>query len=257
MKKYAVITFQFNHYELLREPSVIDEDADYYCITDDKCLRSDKWNIIYLEEFNTDNLTGIQKTYMAKYSFYKYIPTDYEYYFAIDGSMKVTDKLSPILQFMSENEYDIGLSIHPLRNTWNSEYEEWIRTRGLDRKYKNMFDTYAENNGFNPNSSTGLIECTMKIYKNTDNVIKFIDDVYETLKETNNFEDKNDQCYFTLTFRRHYKSLCPMFFCRQLYSNSKYFTKYQHNSNCIFENHFNRSNNPKLLFGENVEIFDF
>ena len=35
MKHYAVITFLFNKYDLLREPFVVDEEADYYCLTYD------------------------------------------------------------------------------------------------------------------------------------------------------------------------------------------------------------------------------
>ena len=97
MKKYSVITFLFNHYDLLREPLVIDENADYYCITDDKNLKSEHWTIIYVKEFDTDKLTGVQKTYMTKYSFYKYIPTDYEYYFTIDAALEIQNKLLPVV----------------------------------------------------------------------------------------------------------------------------------------------------------------
>ena len=65
MKKYAVVTFLFNHYDLLREPIMVDEKVDYYCLTDDKNLKSNVWQIIYLEKMDTDKLTGVQKTYMT------------------------------------------------------------------------------------------------------------------------------------------------------------------------------------------------
>lgn len=115
MKKYAVITFLFNHYDILREPLVIDENAEYYCLTDDKELVSDNWKCIYIDDFNTDELTGIQKTYMCKYSFYKYIPNEYKYYITIDGSIEVADKLTPIIEYAENNGFDIGLSMHPTR----------------------------------------------------------------------------------------------------------------------------------------------
>jgi hypothetical protein len=48
MEKYAVITFMFNNYDLLREPLVVDDNFDYYCLTDDKQLTSNIWKCIYI-----------------------------------------------------------------------------------------------------------------------------------------------------------------------------------------------------------------
>jgi hypothetical protein len=190
-KKYALVTFLFDGYDLLREPLVVDDKFDYYCLTDDKDLKSDTFKCIYIEEFDTDKLSGVQKTYMAKYSFYKYLPSGYEYYFTIDASIEVAYKLYPIVQFMESGKYEVGLSMHPDRSSWRDEYMSWMLARGLDRKYVKAFNEYAESLGLDPNKKNGLIECTVKLYKNSDNVISFIDDVYKTLGETNNFEDKN------------------------------------------------------------------
>ena len=64
MNKYCVATCIFNDYDLDRETLIIDNDCDYYLFTDNKNLTSDNWKIIYLENFDTNILTGVQKTYM-------------------------------------------------------------------------------------------------------------------------------------------------------------------------------------------------
>jgi hypothetical protein len=257
MKKYCVITFLFNDYDLLREPLVCDENFDYYCITDSKKLSSSNWNCIYVEEFDTDKLTGIQKTYMAKYSFLKYIPNEYEIYFTIDASIEITHELTPIANYVKNNKYDIGLSMHPARSSWGSEYACWISSRGLNRKYANIFNDFAKNMGFNPYGRNGLIECTVKIYTNNSIVKDFINEVYETLKKYNNFEDKNDQCYFTCIYSKYMSRLNTLFFTRQLYCDSIYFKSYVHRTNNRWMNDVPIERNPNILFGNRVNLKKF
>ena len=258
MKHYAVITFLFNKYDLLREPVVVDEEADYYCLTDDSTLKSDTWNIIYIDKFDTDKFTGVQKTYMAKYSFYKYLPEVYDYYVTIDAAIEIVGKLSPVIEMFDKYDYNIGLSMHPARDNWLTEYSCWTGSRGLDRKYVKMFEDYATQNGFNPKGKNGLIECTVKIYKNTPDVIGFINNVYTTLGLVNNFEDKNDQCYFTCVLGLHLNRLSPVFFTRNFYACSKYMVSYFHGTNTRVTTGkaVDINYNPRRLFGNIVNLID-
>ena len=255
--KYAVVTFLFNRYDLLREPIMVDENADYYCLTDDKELSSDKWTCLYVPEFDTDDLTGVQKTYMAKYSFYKYIQYKYEYYITIDASIEIASKLSPIIEYTEKNEFDIGLSMHPNRTRWSDEYNEWIKTRGLNPYYAETFYKYSNSLGFDAKAENGLIECTVKVYKNSSNVIDFIDDVYLTLKDVVSFKDSNEQCYLTCVYKRHMKNLNAFFFTRQLYSNSKYFNSYYHKTNQQWINKVSIHDNTNILFDEKISLKEF
>ena len=257
MKKYAVVTFMFNDYDILRDPLVVDENFDYYCLTDDKKLNSNVWKCIYIEKLDNVNLTGVQKTYMAKYSFYKYIPDGYEYWINIDASILVIDKMSNLIERFKYGGYDIGLSIHPDRMRYIDEYAIWEQTRGLDHKYTERFVEFANQNKVNLNEDSGLIECTVKVYKNTKAVVDFIFNVYETLKEWNNFEDKNDQCYFTITYSKYEDNLKTLFFYRQLYSNSIYFNSFIHNTTSRWVNQFTRQTNNRFLINKKRKIIDF
>lgn len=256
MNKFAVITFLFNHYDLLREPLVIDEDADYYCITDDDKLKSNIWKCVYVESLDTDKLSGVQKTYMAKYSFHKLLAYEYEWYITIDASIEIKNKLSPIIKLMENKNADIGLSMHPDNKTWECEYNDWINNRNLDKKYYEIFKTFSIENGFKPTENTGLIECTVKIYKNNKNVLSFIDEVYNTLEKTNNFEDKNDQCYLTCIFHKYDYILNSLFFYRQLYTKSIYFNSYYHNTNIKWQTDKTIYTNTDELFGKKRKLYE-
>lgn len=256
-KKYCVITFLFNGYDLLREPIFVNDDIDYYCLTDDKSLTSKVWKCIYINDFDTDNLSGVQKTYMAKYSFYKFLHKEYEWYMTIDASLEINCDLMPIFKKLENEGFDIGLSMHPVRSIWKDEYLCWIYARNLNKKYYSIFDDYAKKCGFDSNSQTGLIECTIKIYKNTLDVISFIKELYNVLLETNNFEDKNDQCYFTCVFSKYDNVLKSLFFYRQLYTKSKYFKSYYHKTNNAWQTDRTISNNTNILFNKKRELYEF
>ena len=255
--KYAVVTFLFNKYDLLRQPLHVDENADYYCITDDKNLKDDVWKCIYVEDFDTDKLTGVQKTYMMKYSFYQYIPVDYEYFICIDASIEIKNDISEILEYYNKNGIDVGFSVHPFRSRYVDEYNEWMRSRGLSKKYFDIFEKYCNDNNISSGDFSGLIECTVKIFKNTEQTIDFIKDVYDTLLKYCNFADANDQCYFTNEFSKYDGKLKVGFFYRQLLTGSKYFNKYYHNTHTFNHSSNDKSKTNKIIFGKEREILEF
>ena len=115
--KYCIVTLIYNGYEFVREPLEVDENADYFLFTDDKTLRSEKWNVIYLEKFDTNELTGIQKTYITKYQLYKYIPNldKYDYIVRIDGALQLEKSLAPIINYLRTNKYDISVALLKFR----------------------------------------------------------------------------------------------------------------------------------------------
>lgn len=88
MIKYSIVTMVFNNYDLLREPKVVDENAEYVCITDNKELKSDVWKIRYMPALDTDKLSGIQKTYIIKYAkFLNFISNESKYVIRVDASV--------------------------------------------------------------------------------------------------------------------------------------------------------------------------
>ena len=256
MKKYCVVTCIFNDYDLVRDPLKVDNNCSYYLFTDNKNLTSDIWKIIYLPQFDTDELTGVQKTYMWKYSLYKYIPnlSNYDYIIRVDGSILIKDSLAEIIYQMEEFKYDLSIGIHPFRNDRFEEYIAWEKDRNLDTYFEQQYEFFVSDimNGY---MYYGLCENTVQIYKCTKDVFNFLDSCYAYIKYYNEFEDPNDQCYFTDLlyyyidkFRFHWHS-------NKLYIDGQYMCCYEHNTTDVKRNDVD--DNKGLMFNRPIIIDNF
>jgi hypothetical protein len=226
----------FNKYDWLREPIEIDPDADYICITDDKELTSEHWKVIYDPFFDTDNLTGIQKTFIFKYHLYRYIPhiEKYDYIVRIDGSIKIHKSLRGIIEYLDRGKYDISVAPHPWRNNFIDEYNTWITDRNLN---KEKLNTFLRGIGTYNLTMEGLCENTFQIYKNDKEVFNFLDDVYRIMIDaspTKEISDPNDQCYFTYVLYQYFDKLRINYHPATLYRFSDYMKLYCHNSDVVF-----------------------
>jgi hypothetical protein len=120
----------------VREPLEVDKDADYILFTDNKETKSESWNVIYLSEFDTKEFTGVQKTYILKYTFYKYLDlSKYDYLIQLDSSIVIQKSLAPIIEYIRKNDYDISVAPHFWRDDFLKEYSCWTSGRGLQKKY--------------------------------------------------------------------------------------------------------------------------
>lgn len=231
MHKYSVFTFIFNNYEPIRDPLVVDENAEYICVTDDPNLKSDIWKVIYEPKYNTNKLTGIQKTLMTKYTVFDYVSLDSEYIFQVDGSLQITNSLNSLVSYYADNNFDLGVALHPQRNDFLDEYLTWMQYRNLKFDYLYLFIRYIFNH---PSdlvlNNCGLIETTFKIYKNCELVKNFVNDIYKALQEEANFADLNDQCIFTYTLYKHFNNLNVQLFRGNLYMDGLYIRRFWHNT---------------------------
>ena len=254
--KYCVINLIFNNYELVREPLEYDNDCDYLLFTDSKDITSEIWNVIYLEEFDNNHLTGTQKMIKFKYSFYKYIPNinQYKYFIQIDGSMLLKKSLKPIINYIDKNDYDLSIALHPIRDNFIDEYNVWCSERNLDKYYPELFFNIAKDYDY---SLSGLCETGLKIYKNCNIIISFIDDVYKILNKCN-YNDKNEQCYFTYILYKYFKLLNINYHPAALYRFSNFIELKIHNSlnTQYFLNIINKPGEFTKIFNNVVKIND-
>lgn len=253
---YTVITMIFNNYEPIRDPLIIDENAEYICVTDDKNLKSDIWKIIYEPKYDTNELTGVQKTYMTKYSIFDYVSSESEYIIQLDSSILIKSSLNPIIEYYYENNYDLGMAIHPERNDLIDEYHTWERIRGLNHNFLNLFLDYVKLHPYKDFKleKSGLLEWTFKIYKNIPIIKNFINDLYDALKEQSNFKDSNDQCMGMYILYKYINKINAKFFRCNLYMDGLYMERYAHNSlTHILQHH--RKNYKSIEEFENAELY--
>ena len=256
--KYCVVTMLFNKYDWLREPVEVDPDADYICITDDKELKSEHWKVIYDPFFDTDKLTGIQKTFMFKYHLYRYIPhiEKYDYIVRVDGSIIIYKSLKGIVEYLDRGKYDISVAIHPWRNNFIDEYNAWITVRNIG---KEKFDIFLKGIGTYNLSMEGLCENTFQIYKNCKETFNFLDDVYRIMIDaspTKEIIDPNDQCYFTYTLYQYLDKLRINYHPGTLYRFSDYMKLCFHSSDVTFSSEPIAYNKVTKFLGRIIFIND-
>lgn len=255
--KYCVITTITNNYEPPREPLEIDKNADYYLLTDSKTIKSKYWKPIYVKEIDIDTLTGIQKNFILKYQFYKYIPNlnKYSYLFFIDGSIQICKSFNSIINYLDNNKYDLSIGIHPIREYFKDEYNAWVSQRNLNSRYMNIF--FNNIRDYDYENVCGLCETSIKIFKNNKNILNFIDDIHNFMTHTCDNKDANDQCYFTYILYKYINILRINYHSARLYRNSDYMKMFCHNSLDMlqpFELTMYNENDIKPFLGKLIKI---
>lgn len=254
--KYCVITVITNNYDILRNPLIIDDNADYFILTDNKDMKYDHYQTIYVKDVDNDHMSGVQKTFIIKYTFYKYIPElcKYNYIVFMDASIQICKSLNPIINYLHNNKYDLSIGVHPIREYFDDEYNAWVSERKLDTLYmKLFFDSIKDYDYKNIN---GLCEISIKFFSNTKNILNFIDDVHNFMTYVCNNKDANDQCYFTYILYKYIDKLRINYHSAKLYRNSDYMKMYCHNSSYLqpFELIMYDDNDIKKFLGKLIKI---
>lgn len=259
--KYTVLTFLFGDYDTFKEPEEYDENATYICITDRQDLQSRIWNIIYEPSLDTNEFTGIQKSFYIKYHcLWDYIPKDSEYIVRLDASIQIHKSLRPIIEYMKLNNYDCLLQYHNTRTDVIDEYNTWIKERpGYNAEYKDIFIRKMFELGYDINMP-GLLGTTIQIYHIGPNVIQFVKDADNIIQQTSNYMDNNDQCYYTYALYKNFHNLNVLYANTQIIASNFMDYCYHGSDEIMFKNHhaspgFNLSKKIiKPLFNTFIEI---
>ena len=239
MIKYTVLTFLFGDYDTFKEPEEVDENATYVCVTDRKDLTSKVWNIIYEPALDTNAFTNIQKSFYVKYyGLWNYIAKDSEFVVRLDASIQIHKSLRPIIEYMYKNDYDCLLQYHNSRTDVIDEYNAWIRERqGYNPEYKDIFIRKMCELGYDINMS-GLLGTTIQIYHIAPNVIQFVKDANDIINQTSNYQDNNDQCYYTYALYKNFHNLNILFTNTQIIASDYMDYCYHGSDEVVFKNHF-------------------
>ena len=197
-KLYSVVTYLFGDYDILKDPDEIDENAEYICLTDRDDLKSNVWQFKKLNYPNINQYNSWQKTLIARYTVLDYISTDI--CVKIDASVHIKKSINKfILQFNSYSSYNCAYLLHPWRDNYLDEYDEWINTRHLNPIQKEQFLQYCEKNNYDYNSK-GMIMTTFMIVKNNETNKQLDKYVLSELMNNFNFNQRIDQIYYSIIF---------------------------------------------------------
>lgn len=123
--RYSVLTFIVNDYEPVREIQVKHDDVEYVLVTDNPNLKSETWTVKVVENPHPEDPFWL--CYYIRHHPWEYVSSDVVV--KIDGSMHICGDIDPIVDKFNDGGYNIGVLIHPWRNTIPEEYETWIRQR--------------------------------------------------------------------------------------------------------------------------------
>ena len=225
-KKYSLLMYNLNNYELFREPSIVDPECEYLYITDNKNIKTDNFTIIYE---NFDNMGAFEKCYNIRYNLFKYCNTDTCIY--LDGSLKILNSLNKLYTDFINSKCDIGLNIHAERTNIFDEYVTWVNSRNYSindvRKCLNYLNKQKYDLDYN-----GLYQGTLRICKNTElnNAIdkKTLDILYELRNEDD--IERLDQTIYSYVINQFHKDI-KIFPVSSQILYSTYIYKYIHNTN--------------------------
>ena len=245
-KLYSVVTFLFGDYDKLRDPIVVDECAEYICITDRTDLKSDIWEFKNIEGYDISKYNDWQKTLIARYTALNYITTDR--CIILDASVQIKSSLHGFINECVDLE--LGIIVHPFRDSYLDEFDEWINTRNLDIKQKDDFINYCKNNNFDINLK-GFIMITLMYVRNNEKMKSIMNHILMELMNNFDFSIRIDQLYFTVILFNYYRNVVMRHYSYQILI-SKYFTYYYHNSDITHENDYK----PNLCKNEIRQLYN-
>lgn len=247
--KYSILMYNFNNYEILREPLEIDTDAEYIYVTDNKNLKSDKWKIIYDERL--EKMSIFEKCYYVRFHLFDYCTTNVCIY--LDGSIQINRSLHTLYNNFVESNSDIGLSINGCFNDLREDYSFWIKHRNYPKSCadKCLHFLNLEKYDFD---KKGYLECNIRICKNTK-LNKEIDDrTYETLKFLGKPTiERFDQPIYSYIIQKYYNNIKVFCMSRNTVMSS-YLTWCWHNTKNPRKAPI--KTNKCYLFGKQVKLND-
>lgn len=205
-EKYSVLVYNFNNYEIMREPSEVDPECEYIYVTDNPALANnvEHWKVIVDQSLN--KLSVFDKCYAVRFNLFRYAHTPVCIY--VDGSIRINKSLRKIYDDFIASGADLGVNIHPVRNRVDVEYLEWIRTRGYSVARADKCLNAFKSIGYDVDE-LGLCQGTMRICKNTQLNATIDLNVLDVLKQlgTKDEIERLDQTVYTVILTLLHKQL--------------------------------------------------
>ena len=124
--KYAVLTFIFNEYDLVRTPLDVSDDIEYVLVSD-RYFEHPVWKVIV-----DDELAGkdpIYQSYYVRYHPFKYVHSDT--CIVLDGSIKILSDVSSLVDSFNRSNRDMMIMCSNYL-TIDQKIEHWRDVRDLD-----------------------------------------------------------------------------------------------------------------------------
>lgn len=167
MEKICVYTCITGNYDDLQEIKNKEPEIDYYCFTNNKNIKSNTWNVVYIEDNNLDNTRLARK---IKVLGHPLISENYDISIWVDGfisEMHINDFIHNECQL---DKYDFICFKHSKRNCIYEEAKECINQGKDDPELIKKEIEFLKKENYPKNN--GLIESTVLIRKHNIESVK-------------------------------------------------------------------------------------
>ena len=228
----AIYTSLTNNYDNLYDPKYFNEKIDYYVFTDSNKIKSDKWNVVYLDDCEIDPRKTAKIFKVLPHLFFP----NYKYSIWVDGNIEVLSDYRDLVK-----NYLISKSVaffsHPSRNCI---YEEAKHIKKLGYANKDIINVQMNRYlKLNYPKKNGLIAGRFIVRDHNDK--KCVVLMEEWWNEINNFSIR-DQLSFNYVLWKLDES-CEVI--KLDHFNNKYFKIHPHKKLIFYDQ--KRSFNSRML----------
>ena len=225
------LTFLFGNYEKMHEVAVKTPNCDYVLVTDNKDLKSNTWNIKYVDNPHPED--NFYMCWEVRYNPFKWVDTDIVV--RIDGSMECSGDFTKVLNYFEEGGYDTAICMHPTRNNIYQERLAWVQQRNYPVEQANKVLSFmAMAEGYDVKKNIGLFQYNFMIQrKNKVNLDlnRMTLSLCKYLAPEGKEIDRLDQTIGSFVINKYFNKLKVLPVSQGVAISGKYFKWYAHNSN--------------------------
>ena len=198
--KIAIYTVSTGKYDDIKEPIYVDDNnIDYFVFTEQEIKSTSVWNKLNIptniKEFPSLDQARYLKTH--PHLFFK----DYDYSIFIDGNIRITCDIKPLIYTMIDQKRNIAIHKHQVRNCIYQEAKAIYAAGKANKKILNNQMKKYRKDGFP--DKFGLFETNVLIRKHNDKeCIKIMDDWWSEMCQWT----KRDQLSFTYSLWKNKKN---------------------------------------------------
>ena len=209
---------------MLREPTVIDRDVEYICVTDNTNLTSKTWKII-VDPLELYKSVRLKIAYVKTHPF-EYVSDTCKSVCIIDGSISIERSISKLFK---ECNNCLIMKPHPKRHNLIDELHAWAKQRQLSQECVARYQQMAM--ALHANLKCGpLYESCVMVWDRTENIQIFGKSVFSAMLRLS--DDANvflsNQLVMCLMLQSVFKDL-PV----KALTQADYFIKHGHNTNKV------------------------
>ena len=226
--RYTVITYIMGDYEQVHEIKERSERADYILVTDNPNIKSDTWTVI-----RDPNLEGKAWDKVMAVRWYPWMYTEDDIVITIDGSLGINSNLDELVDAFIGGNHELGIVIHPHRNTVDAELEVWRGLRGYMNTGAQL--TVLQNAGYDTKNYRGLYQTGFMIRRWTEDVTRWnhtVERISNRCWHDRYGHDRVDQTIASAMLNLFHSDMSVLWFSERLLE-SKFITWYGHGSNDV------------------------